>query len=199
MNFIPAAAAAAASSSDIDPTRSNATPLNELSMEERESGIHDLHGVSDIPSEDGDFLERALTGLRKEINLKESITADDRELLKFLRAENFNASKAAARYNRFLAFQEKLFVGKKPNKRRLLSELDEEDKKMLQSGFLQLLQQKDNAGRSIIICLGAMREQLKTSLDSDVGIKPEKSRFIANEQESHVSHDRLILSSNHIL
>lgn len=163
MNFFPADPPRSLTVGD--GTASN-PKLNDLSMKERESGIHDLHGVPDIPNESDDFVQSALEGIRKKINLNESITTNDCELLKFLRAENFNESKAAARFNRFLIFQNKLF-GEYGKGR--LSELNEEDTKILQSGSMQLLPQKDNAGRSIIIVLGAIKEQLKTSLESDVG------------------------------
>ncbi|KAL3941169.1 MAG: hypothetical protein SGBAC_004423 [Bacillariaceae sp.] len=153
-----------ATQTGIDNPTSN-PKLNDLSRKERESGIHDLHGVSDIPQENEVLVQSALKALRGELNLTESITTDDSELLKFLRAENFGVTKAAARFNRFSTLQTKLF-GKHGKGR--LSELKEEDAKFLQSGFMQLLPQRDRAGRAIIMCLGALKQQFKTSLESDL-------------------------------
>ncbi|CAJ1947157.1 unnamed protein product [Cylindrotheca closterium] len=139
--------------------------LNNLSMKERENGIHDLHGVADIPQENGALVRSTLEQLRKQLSLNDSVAIDDSELIKFLRAENFDTPKACGRLNRFSTFQTKLF-GKHGRMR--VSELDEEDSKILQSGSMQLLPERDNAGRAIIMCLGAMKQQLKTSLESDL-------------------------------
>ena len=141
--------------------------INDLSMNEREMALQDLHGVSDIPNEDGVFVENALKELRGELDRKDSIAADDQELLQFLRAECFDTLKAAARFNRFSTFQRKLF-GKQD--KRKYSDLTNEDVKFLESGFMQLLPQRDRAGRAIIMCIGALKQQLKTSIESDVSI-----------------------------
>ncbi|CAJ1947159.1 unnamed protein product [Cylindrotheca closterium] len=139
--------------------------INDLSMKEREMALQDLHGVSDIPNEDEVSIQNALRELRGELDLQDSVAADDEELVKFLRADSFDILKAAARFNRFSAFQRKLF-GKQD--RTKYSDLTDEDVKFLQSGFMQLLPQRDRAGRAIIMCLGSLKQQLKTSLESDL-------------------------------
>ncbi|KAL3941170.1 MAG: hypothetical protein SGBAC_004424 [Bacillariaceae sp.] len=139
--------------------------LNELSMKEREMALQDLHGVSDIPYEDEAFVQSALRELREELQLQESFGADDQELIKFLRAESFDTLRAAARWNRFAASQKKLFGNQDIIKH---SDLFAEDMKYLQSGFMQLLPQRDRAGRAIILCLGALKQQLKTPVETDL-------------------------------
>ena len=177
--------------------------LYELSTEERERGIQDLHGVSDLPIEDSIQLEECLQEFKKELldvtapppaapaavsNSSSSSSkgntaavidgvddeannnlyiADDRELIKYLRAENFDPKKAKERYLRFQEKQITLFgkAGKLT-----LQDLGEDDIKFLQSGFIQLLPKRDRAGRAVMICIGSLKYQLQTPLLSDVGI-----------------------------
>lgn len=141
--------------------------LNELSAEERESGIEELHGVSDVVTEDPTIVHHSLKSIREQLNLSNSAAVDDTELLKFLRAERFDVDKAAIRFNRFAAFQGKLF-GKQGKTK--FSDLNDEDMKYLQSGFMQLLPQRDRAGRAILICIGSIKQQLKTAVETDVSI-----------------------------
>lgn len=141
--------------------------LNNLSLKERESGIEDLHGVADIMDEDPSVVQKCVEELRKELNPSESssIATDDSELLKFLRAESFDVGRAAARFRRFADFQRKLF-GKEGKV--AYSDLNDDDVKYLQSGFVQLLPQRDRAGRAILMGIGSIKQQLRTSLESDV-------------------------------
>jgi hypothetical protein len=138
--------------------------LNDLSMQEREQGLQDLHGVSDLHPEDPPFVQQRLADLKSELRMG-SDESEDRELIKFLRAETFDSRKAAARYHRFQELQMNLF-GKRGNIR--YSDLSEQDIKFLQSGFMQLLPQRDRAGRAIMICIGSIKQQLRTPLESDV-------------------------------
>jgi hypothetical protein len=138
--------------------------LNDLSMQEREQGLQDLHGVSDLQQEDPHFIQQHLAELKLELRMG-SDESEDRELIKFLRAETFDSRKAAARYHRFQELQMNLF-GKRGNIR--YSDLSEQDIKFLKSGFMQLLPQRDRAGRAIMICIGSIKQQLRTPLDSDV-------------------------------
>jgi hypothetical protein len=72
-------------------------------------------------------------------------------LLKFLRAERFDAVKAAARFLNFLVEKEKLFGTEKLLKIIQISDLDDLTKIGLKSGYFQILPGRDVAGRAIII------------------------------------------------
>lgn len=145
------------------------TKLNELSAKERETGIEELHGVSDVVKEDPTVVQDSLKSIREQLNLGNSTAVvDDTELLKFLRAERFDVDKAAIRFNRFAAFQGKLF-GKQGKTK--FSDLSDGDMKYLQSGFMQLLPQRDRAGRAILICIGSIKQQMKTAVETDVSVK----------------------------
>ena len=141
--------------------------LNELSLKERETVIEELHGVSDVVHEEPEVVQSCLQKIRQELNLDNSTITDDAELLKFLRAESFDVKKAAHRFNQFAEFQKKLF-GKQGTIR--YSDLTGEDIKFLQSGFMQLLPQRDRAGRAILICIGSLKQQLKTPVETDVSL-----------------------------
>jgi len=139
--------------------------LNDLSLKEREAVTEELHGISIVEKEDPELVRSAVTSLRQELGLVDCIVDDDTELLKFLRAESFDVKKAAIRFKRFADFQQNLF-GKEGRIR--YSDLSQEDRKYLQKGFMQLLPQRDRAGRAILICIGSLKQQLKTTVETDL-------------------------------
>lgn len=138
--------------------------LNQLSMEERNRALEDVHGVGEIVKETPELVEESLELLETEINKVRSRTAyekaafmspsypKDRDFrLMFLRADFFNPKKAAKRLVSYFDHKLRLFGINKLVKPITLDDLDEEDLRDLHSGSLQVLPQKDRAGRTIII------------------------------------------------
>ncbi|CAJ1947161.1 unnamed protein product [Cylindrotheca closterium] len=139
--------------------------LNELSMKEREAAIEELHGVSNAFKEDPAIIQSSLNNIRRQLSLRGISVFEDAELLKFLRAETFDVEKAAARFNRSADAHRKLFGKQGPIQ---YSDLSDEDKGYLQSGFMQLLPKRDRAGRAILLCIGSIKQQLKTPVEADL-------------------------------
>jgi hypothetical protein len=140
-----------------------ALDLNKISLNEREEVNEDLHGVSNAVDETPELVASCLSELEAEIAKiqcrdayimaasKDSSYTSSRVLrLKFLRAEHFDSKKAAVRLVTF--FERKLEVfGADPLARELLiSDLNEEDRRCLQSGLITLVPEKDKAGRGIM-------------------------------------------------
>jgi hypothetical protein len=141
-----------------------ARDLNKISLNEREKVYEDLHGVSGLVDESPELVASCLAQLesgiaklrgKKAYNIAAAIadssyTSSRALRLQFLRADNFDAKKAAARLVVFLENKLELF-GPDPLARDLLrSDLSEEDQKCLQSGLMTLVPEKDKAGRGIM-------------------------------------------------
>jgi lipopolysaccharide biosynthesis regulator YciM len=143
-----------------------------MSVQEREKSLNDIHGVSDLMDEEPSFvrakMEEMDTELSKLTNNKgkeaymqaesqnKEYVSCDKFRLKFLRAEMFNAKLAAGLMVRFFDEKEKLFGADKLTKEIKLWDLDEDDRKFLQSGVNQILPQRDPAGRRIITWMPMM-------------------------------------------
>jgi hypothetical protein len=147
--------------------------LIQVPLDQREFGLHELHGVSDVIEETPELIERCLfdleTGIQKipkkaaydqaKATAPESVDCRKFRLM-FLRAERFDANNAAARLVKYFEGKLKLFGADKLTKIITMEDLDEDDLATLKSGYLQLLPERDRAGRAIIVlivCLGQCR------------------------------------------
>jgi hypothetical protein len=151
-----------------------AQDLYKLCVSEREYALEDLHGVPDFVNETPDLVSNRLAELERELSKIPEKTAYDlaayqdsnyvrsREFrLKFLRAERFHAGKAAKRLAGFFDQKLVLFGQKELARELLLSDLDQEDRKCLESGLMTLLPVRDRAGRCILTWMPAFREETK--------------------------------------
>jgi hypothetical protein len=159
-----------------------ANELNQLSMKEREDVIHDIHGVADIVQETPQLLQQSLEEMQQALD---QMTSDSSQqipkhkkacaayllakeqnhdylqnpklLVSFLRSESFDPQKAATRLLHFVTEKLILFGPEKVGRDILLSDLDSQDLKALESGFFQLLPARDRAGRAILCGIPALR------------------------------------------
>ena len=153
----------------VDPKETDellAKRLTHLSLEERDEGLHDLHGVSDVLAESADLVETKLRQLQSELN---SITiknaydlalqtvseyVNDRKFrIMFLRADRFHVKHAARRIVKYFEEKLRLFGPDKLCRRILMEDLNEDDIAALKSGYLILLPERDRAGRPIIFVM----------------------------------------------
>ena len=138
-----------------------AQTLNQLQLQEREGALHDVHGVSEVIDESPELIDRKLDELQSEIDhyrnkgayleaKKQSPTfvSSRKFLLLFLRAEKYDSKKAAARIARHFQLKLDIFGKEKLARDILLSDIT--NLKVLHSGYLQLLPQKDSVGRTVI-------------------------------------------------
>jgi hypothetical protein len=149
-----------------------ALDLNKISLNERDKVFEDLHGVPDLVDESPELVASCLAELepgiakirRRDAYIvaasKDSSYTSSRTLrLKFLRAENFESDRAAARLVGFFETKLELFGPDPLARDLLLSDLDEDDQKCLQSGLMTLVPAKDAAGRGIVTWVPMLKER----------------------------------------
>jgi hypothetical protein len=139
-----------------------AKEMNQLSVEEREKVLEDVHGIARAVDEPLDYVKNSLVLLEQELSKirnkvafdlaksqsKEYVSSEKLRLM-FLRAESFDANKAASRMVRFFDEKYELFGAKKLTKDIEQADLDPDDIAALERGFYQVLPEKDCAGRKV--------------------------------------------------
>ena len=73
-----------------------------------------------------------------------------------LRADDYNPEKAAERLVSFFTFKSQLFGSDKLGREILMDDLDENDKACFEQGTIQILKEKDRAGRTVIVMVGRL-------------------------------------------
>jgi hypothetical protein len=146
-----------------------AKEMNELSVTERAHVLEEVHGVADVIQETPVFVSQKLAELDQEISNIRSTkrrTAYERALflsprhvrdpsfrLMFLRAEYFDARKAATRMVLYFDCKRVLWGDEKLVKTITLDDFDQEDMRSLRAGSIQNPVVKDQAGRTLcFIC-----------------------------------------------
>lgn len=140
-----------------------ARELNSLSVNERDRVYEDIHGVTEAKKEDPQMIEQQLAALEFELKRLKSKPAYERALflspryvtdkafrLMFLRADEFDERKAAARIVKYFDNKRMLFGEEKLVKKLTLDDLTPDDLEEVMSGFFQQLAEKDSRGRPII-------------------------------------------------
>jgi hypothetical protein len=171
---------------------SNREKLNDLSMEERNRAMHDLHGVADLPKETPELLSLKREQLEVELQRRKQRDATnmtayqqatdeagtdltkkqylEKVKLQCLRADSYDVAKTASRVLRFFQLKLKLFVSTKLLPQDLgIQHLPKEDLPYLQSGFIQLLSQRDRSGRALLLMIGCL--ELNVPLETTVRIQ----------------------------
>jgi hypothetical protein len=159
-----------------------AQELYKLSFEEREKVFSDVHGVSDVIDETPQLLAESLAGFNKALqaasmdNDKNNDKNNNKSVydlakeqdenyvkaldfqLKFLRADNFNPVKAAARMLKYLEAKQKLFGSDKLTKNITLNhDFSAEDLQVARSGLGSLLPLRDRTGRLVLCWMTQLR------------------------------------------
>jgi hypothetical protein len=137
--------------------------MNRIPAEERTKALNDLHGVSHSENEETpDLIERCLDELDLELLLVEPRDAYEEAMkqnpeyvkglrLAFLRADDFQASKAAFRMARHFETKCVLFGRPRLGRELTLEDLSPGARSELRKGLVQLLPQKDRGGRAIFL------------------------------------------------
>ena len=140
-----------------------AKEMNQMSIQERDRVLYDIHGVSEVITETPDLIEERLFELEVELHKIFPKPAYDQAMysdpdyvldtkfrLMFLRADLFDAKKAAARMVRYFRDKQNLFGNELLGKEIQLKDLNEFDRESLESGCSQFLPVRDMAGRTIL-------------------------------------------------
>jgi hypothetical protein len=155
-----------------------AQEMAQLSVEEREKALEDVHGIAHAVDEPLDYVETSLVLLEEELSKitnkaaydlaklqsKDYVSSEKLRLM-FLRADSFDACKAASRMVRFFDEKYELFGADKLTTDIVLADLDPDDIAVLENGFCQVLSEKDCAGRKVF-CLFPNKLKLTQNLVS---------------------------------
>ena len=139
--------------------------LNQLSVKEREHVYEEIHGVAEIPKETPEMRREALAQLRQKLTalprrkkqafskalfLKPSLEQDENFLMMFLRADRFDAAKAADRLTTYFENKLSLFGEAKLVKKITQDDLSPDDRASLMTGGFQVFPGlQDQRGRPI--------------------------------------------------
>jgi hypothetical protein len=137
--------------------------LNQMSLKERELAYEEVHSVDKVIDEPTEFVTQRLEALERALRMIPTKPAYDQAeqisklyvtnkklRLQFLRAEYFDARKAAHRLVSFMEGKLQFFGPEVLARSIYLSDLHDDDFESLKSGFDQLLPSRDRAGRAIL-------------------------------------------------
>ncbi|KAL3937455.1 MAG: hypothetical protein SGBAC_007445 [Bacillariaceae sp.] len=146
-----------------------AKSMNELSFQERQRAQEEIHGVSSAVDEDAEQIASCLQELDASLgSMKAGTSFEIAERMNqayvknkdfrmmFLRAQRYNVKEAAAQIIKFFHVKGQLFGNDKLVKDITLDDLNEDDKRCLQNGSMQL-PTTDRAGRPILLYLPGLR------------------------------------------
>jgi hypothetical protein len=152
-----------------------AKEMNQLSVDEREQVLEDVHGIARVVDEPQKFIEACLALLEKELtnisskaaydlasSMSKEYTSSKKIRLMFLRAASFDPRNAASRMVRFFDEKYELFGADKLTKDITLADLDPDDITTIENGLMQVLPLKDCAGRKVI-CLSPKLKVIRTT------------------------------------
>jgi hypothetical protein len=160
-----------------------AKEMNQLSVEEREKVLEDVHGIARVVDEPEEFIEGCLALVEKELNnfskkaaydlassMSKEYTSSKSMRLMFLRAESYDPYNAASRMVRFFDEKYELFGADKLTKDISLDDLDPDDIAALERGFYQVLPEKDCAGRKVLCFFPKLRviRTIRNAVSDDV-------------------------------
>jgi hypothetical protein len=165
---------------DEDATVLIAKTMNQLSIKDREQAYEDLHGVSaavhETPAliaESCHNLELCLQKIRHKPaydmaqSIQSSYVQDPRLRLMLLRAERFDANKAARRLVKFLDWKLKLFGPERLCQWHIgLDDLDADARFMVESGLSQILPERDSRGRVVTVLAANYIRRMRRSSPS---------------------------------
>jgi hypothetical protein len=160
-----------------------AKEMNQLSVEEREKVLEDVHGIPRVVDEPQELIEACLALLETELtnisskaaydlasSVSKEYTSSKKRRLMFLRAESFDPCNAASRMVRFFDEKYELFGADKLTKDITLDDLDPHDIAALENGFYQVLPEKDCAGRKVLCMFPKLKviRTIKNAVSDDV-------------------------------
>ena len=148
-----------------DLTSLIASELTKLSMEDRQKTLEEVHGVVEDIEEDPEEMRKHFDRTKSELKrlrykhayekaafLSSAYVNDPEFLLSFLRAENYNARLAALRISEHFKHKLELFGEETLVRDIMYDDLNDDEKAILNSGFVQTIPAADRAGRQIVVC-----------------------------------------------
>ena len=144
--------------------------VDQLSMEERESILYEVHGIKDSIPETPELIETSLSQFRELVQQQANENASKRAaayhqalsiskdyvqnqslLVSFLRAERFDVPRAVSRYFGFFEWKLELFgLDKLCKDISLQDDFSADDMQVMQNGALSVLPNRDRADRMVV-------------------------------------------------
>jgi hypothetical protein len=144
--------------------------INQLSQEERNAALNEVHGVPDQVMEDSASMQTWLSRLDTHLNeIKRGTAYEIAETMDrcyvrsvkfrmmFLRAARHKSKVAAKRMIRFFEFKYRLFGRERLAHDITINDLSRDDRECLRNGSLQVLSCRDTAGRKIVVAFPTLR------------------------------------------
>lgn len=154
--------------------------MNDLSQKQREKAFNEVHGVDELPEVTREFIEGKITELQQQLRLQARQQSDPRSqpfalaeiqnpdfayhpvsCERFLRASDYDVSKAAAGVLRHYHWKMQLWGESKLGKEIEMDDLSQADIGVLKKGYFQVLPERDRAGR--MICSTILSDQSRPS------------------------------------
>eukprot|EP00980_Cylindrotheca_fusiformis_P027189 scaffold19324_cov152-Cylindrotheca_fusiformis.AAC.4 len=143
-----------------------AASMGKLSVKDREAALEEVHGIEKKDPEDSYFLQANLQAMQDRLNsIKHGTVYEKAETINpffvssreirllFLRGNRYEPAAAAEQLVKHFDVKFSLFGSDKLTRTITLLDLDDNDRFCLESGFCQILHQKDVAGRTIALFL----------------------------------------------
>jgi hypothetical protein len=160
-----------------------AEEMNRLSVQQRERIFEDVHGVADVQEETPEFVAKHVEAFEKFVGwlrpndrktynkalfLKPTLQTDIKFKLKFLRADEFDADKAASRMVKYFDQKCNLFGEEKLVENITMDDLTEDERHLYKIGYMSELPFRDRSGRPIIFGDGTKLDFETMTIDSIV-------------------------------
>eukprot|EP00980_Cylindrotheca_fusiformis_P001060 scaffold291_cov92-Cylindrotheca_fusiformis.AAC.7 len=139
-----------------------ASEMSKLSVEEMSKALDDVHCVGEAIVETPELIHRALAEFGEEVRAQSNTVYEialqqnrkyvegEAFRLKFLRYNMFEIKSSVSQMMKFLKNKAKYFGIDKLGRDIMLSDLTNEDRDLLQSGFFHVQQCKDRSGRNVV-------------------------------------------------
>lgn len=150
---------------DADLSSLIASELTKLSIEDRVKALEEVHGVVENIEEDPEVINNLFEQVKEELKrirykqayektafLSNAYVNDPEFVLPFLRADNYKPRPAAIRLTEHFRHKLDLFGERTLVRDIMYDDLTDDEKLILNSGFVQIMTAKDQAGRQIVVC-----------------------------------------------
>ena len=174
-----------------------------LSLKEREVATNDLHGVSDLINEVPEFVHEKLNEMRKELS---GICQDEKKaydmlliendqrvqsndyLVAFLRADCFDASKAALRMTKYLNHKLNLFGKDNLSKPITIADLGANEVELLERGWVGVCPLRDMSSRRVVYLMPGRLKDTNYSAQTRVSKTNKCQVFRIFERSAYMSY-----------
>ena len=149
-----------------------AKAMLELSPQDRERALEELHGVVEVDDEDPSFIASCLddldnclatmkqnTAYEEAERLSYSYVSNNRFRIMFLRSVRYVPQDAAERMIHFFEYKRELFGRDKLVTDLTLDDLHPEDRPIMEGGYIQVSPQQDQVGRPILFFFEKVKQQ----------------------------------------